>query len=124
MAIIDIFSKSLTITDIETRLTVPTRALRHINMPEGVNNVDLFPTDSNGNQWLFRCNTRLNGHPKPAFTTGWLDFVRDKGLQIGDKVTFSKLQEDEDEVGRAPQYRIRATRDVIRLFGKQYEIDL
>ncbi|KAK1582458.1 hypothetical protein Q3G72_015221 [Acer saccharum] len=115
-----IFSKSLTKTDTKARLTVPIDALEHIDMPEGDNNV--YPKDSDGKEWRFRCYTRPTGHPKPAFTTGWLDFVRAKGLQIGDKVTFSKL-EDEDEAGGAPQYRIHATR-AIPLMGKQIEVDL
>ncbi|KAK0595499.1 hypothetical protein LWI29_007291 [Acer saccharum] len=118
----EIFSKSLKQTDISARLTVPTRALKHINMPEGDNKVNLSPRDSDGNEWRFTCYTRPDGHPKPAFTTGWLDFVRAKGLQIGDKVTLSKL-EDEDEAGGAPQYRIRATR-TITLFKQQHVIDL
>ncbi|KAK1582954.1 hypothetical protein Q3G72_019768 [Acer saccharum] len=113
-----IFSKFLTETDIKARLTVPTDALEHINIPEGDNNVYLFPNDSNGAQWPFR----LNGRPRTAFTTGWLDFVRAKELQIGDTVTFSKL-EDEDEACGAPQYRIHATR-VITLMGVHIEADL
>ncbi|KAK1583923.1 hypothetical protein Q3G72_028222 [Acer saccharum] len=117
-----IFSKALTKTDIKARLTVPTDALAHINIPEGGNKVDLSPMDSDGNQWPFRCYTRLNGHPKPAFTTGWRRFVQAKGLQIGDEVTFSKL-EDEDEAGGATQYRIHATR-AITLWGKQIVVDL
>ncbi|KAK1581679.1 hypothetical protein Q3G72_008000 [Acer saccharum] len=84
-----IFSKSLTKTDIKERLTVPTDALEHINMPEA------------------------------------------KELQIGDEVTFSKLEdevtfsklEDEDEAGGAPQYRIHATR-AITLWGEEIVVDL
>ncbi|KAK2654262.1 hypothetical protein Ddye_014118 [Dipteronia dyeriana] len=119
-----IFSNYLKPTDISARLTIPTDALEHINMLEGDNNVYLFPKDSDGKEWGFRCYTRLSGHPKPAFTTGWLDFVRANGLQIRDKVTFSKLQEDEDEAaGGAPQYRIHATRE-ITLMGEQIQVDL
>ncbi|KAK1589188.1 hypothetical protein Q3G72_031315 [Acer saccharum] len=117
-----IFSKSVTKTDINARLTVPTHALEHINMPVGDNNVYLFPKDSKGKEWRFRCYTRLNGHPKPAFTTGWLKFVEAMELQIGDEVTFSKL-EDEYEGGGAPQYRIHATR-AITLMGERIEVDL
>ncbi|KAK0597774.1 hypothetical protein LWI29_028477 [Acer saccharum] len=121
MAIV-IFSKLLTETDISVRLTVPTRALQHINMPAGDNNVYLSPEDSEGREWPFRCYTRLNGHPRPAFTTGWLDFVEAKELQIGDRVTFSML-EDEGVAGGAPQYRIRATR-TITLFKEEHVVDL
>ncbi|TXG71249.1 hypothetical protein EZV62_006184 [Acer yangbiense] len=121
MAIV-IFSKLLTETDISVRLTVPIRALQHINMPAGDNNVALSAMDSDGNRWPFRCYTRPDGHPKPAFTTGWLDFVKDKRLQIGDRVTFSML-EDEGVAAGAPQYRIRATR-TITLFGEEHVVDL
>lgn len=115
---IEIFSKTLTETDISVRLTVPTDALRHINMPEGANKVYLFPRDANREEWPFLCYTRLNGHPKPAFTTGWLDFVRAKGLQIGDTVIFSML---EGEAGGGPQYRIHAKRwsRVFTLMGEE-----
>ncbi|KAI9160581.1 hypothetical protein LWI28_009639 [Acer negundo] len=119
MAIV-IFSKPLTKTDIEERLAVPTHALEHINMPEGDNHV--YPKDSGGREWRFRCYTRPNGHPKPVFTTGWLDFVHAKGLQTGDQVTFSML-EDENEGGGAPQYIIHATR-TIHLLGQQIVVDL
>ncbi|KAK0597357.1 hypothetical protein LWI29_024483 [Acer saccharum] len=113
----DIFSKILTETDIKARLAIPTPALKHINMHEGVNYV--YPKDSDGKKWPFQCYTRPTGHPKPAFTTGWLDFVKAKGLQIGDKVTFRKL-EDEDEAGGEPQYIIHAKRPrAITLMGKQ-----
>ncbi|KAK1580828.1 hypothetical protein Q3G72_000442 [Acer saccharum] len=113
-----IFSKDLKQTDISVRLIVPTHALEHINMTEGDNNV--YAKDSDGKEWRFRCYTRPSG--KPAFTTGWLDFVRAKGLQFGDKVTFSKL-EGEDEAGGAPQYRIHATR-AITLMGDHIVVDL
>ncbi|TXG71250.1 hypothetical protein EZV62_006185 [Acer yangbiense] len=113
----EIFSKSLKQTDISARLAIPTDALKHINMPEGDNNV--YPKDLDGKEWRFQCYTRPTGHPKPAFTTGWLDFVRAKGLQIGDKVTFSKL---EDEAGGPPQYRIHASRlGAIKLMGAKVE---
>ncbi|KAK1584047.1 hypothetical protein Q3G72_029402 [Acer saccharum] len=115
----EIFSKLLTETDIKARLTVPTDALAHINIPGGGNKVDLSVMDSGGNRHTFRCYTRPDRHPKPAFTTGWLDFVRAKGLQIGDKVTFSKL---EDEAGGTPQYRIHASRwRAIALMGAEVE---
>ncbi|TXG73671.1 hypothetical protein EZV62_002250 [Acer yangbiense] len=121
-----IFSKDLTKTDIDTRLTIPTEALEHIEMPEGENNVDVscryYKDGSHGTVWTFRCNKRRNGHPKPAFTTGWLEFVRAKDLQIGDKVTF-RMQEDEAGGGRAAQYTIRATR-TITILGKQIIADI
>ncbi|KAK4837592.1 hypothetical protein QYF36_006780 [Acer negundo] len=112
-----IFSKILTGTDIKARLAVPTHALNHINMPEDDNYV--YPEDLDGKKWRFQVYTRPTGHPKPAFTTDWLDFVKAKGLQIGDKVTFSKLDnEDEDEAGGARRYRIHATRSrAITLMG-------
>ncbi|TXG71257.1 hypothetical protein EZV62_006192 [Acer yangbiense] len=114
-----IFSQNLKPTDISARLAIPIDALEHINMPEGDNNV--YPKDSDGKDWRFRCYTRPTGHPKPAFTTGWPGFVRAKGIQIGDKVvTFSKLK---DEAGGEPQYRIHATR-AIRLRGTQIVVPI
>ncbi|KAI9195777.1 hypothetical protein LWI28_017942 [Acer negundo] len=115
-----IFSKDLTKTDIDTRLTLPMRALEHIRMPEGENNASVSCRYSNdGTEWTFRCYKRPNGHPKPAFTTGWLEFVRAKDLRIGDTVTFS-MQEDEAGGGGAAQYTIRAER-TIRLLGTRIQ---
>ncbi|KAK0606028.1 hypothetical protein LWI29_033340 [Acer saccharum] len=107
-----IFSKHLTQTDIDTRLTIPTEALEHIEMPEGENNVDVLCRYSkDGTEWTFRCNKRRNGHPRPAFTTGWLGFVRAKDLRIGDRVTF-RMQEDEAGGGGAARYTIQAERAI------------
>ncbi|KAK4857004.1 hypothetical protein QYF36_023562 [Acer negundo] len=88
-------------------------------MPEGENNASVSCRYSNdGTEWTFRCYKRPNGHPKPAFTTGWLEFVRAKDLRIGDTVTFS-MQEDEAGGGGAAQYTIRAERTIRRSGDEQ-----
>ncbi|KAK3199666.1 hypothetical protein Dsin_023081 [Dipteronia sinensis] len=104
-----VFSKRLAPTDTNARLAIPITALEHI---EGDN--ILRCRDSAGTEWQFKFYTRPNGQPKPAFTTGWLDFVRAKELRIGDVVTLSK-QEDE--------YKIHAKR-AINLMGQEIMVDL
>ncbi|KAL5789702.1 hypothetical protein ACOSQ2_004590 [Xanthoceras sorbifolium] len=113
----EIFTKLLTKSDIESKLVVPTTALQHFSMPEGGHCTDLMVTDSTGQGWPFRLYIRASGrYPKPLLTTGWLQFVRTKGLQVGDEVIFSKEEE---------KYKIEVKRHTFVLFGKhiQAEVD-
>ncbi|KAK1559860.1 hypothetical protein Q3G72_019154 [Acer saccharum] len=64
---------------------------------------DLPVIDWNGQVRHFRIYTRPGGiYRKPVFTTGWPQFVREKGLRVGDEVIFSLNQDGDGGL----QYRI------------------
>ncbi|KAK6240496.1 hypothetical protein SCA6_005885 [Theobroma cacao] len=119
-----IFTKSLTQTDIEKRLGVPTGSLPELgfaNGREGYYYVDFLVKDSSGGVWRFRCSTRLTGnHPKPYLSSGWLQFVRTKGLGINDRIHFYKKEDQ----GSGAQYRIKVERNMFPLFGHAIWVDV
>ncbi|TXG65141.1 hypothetical protein EZV62_006416 [Acer yangbiense] len=53
--------------------------------------VDLWVIDTTEQRrWPLRLYTRPTGkRASPIFTVGWLNFVRDKALKVGDKLIFS-----------------------------------
>jgi len=80
-----IFSKVLTDTDVRFRFSFPTHCLQHLDFA-GNNSVDLHVKDSCGELLVIRCRKRNGGYDKPELSTGWLKFVADYGLRVGDKV--------------------------------------
>ncbi|KAK2640427.1 hypothetical protein Ddye_028222 [Dipteronia dyeriana] len=84
----EIFSKLLTISDVTSGLLIPTEALLHIPIPKGGrHHMGLVVNDSIGQVWKFHLYP--NSHDTLAFTEGWLEFVKAKGVREGDKVIFS-----------------------------------
>ncbi|KAL9348486.1 hypothetical protein Peur_059852 [Populus x canadensis] len=107
-----IFSKSLTKTDIEKRLSFPTKCLRSLPCFGRGHAVDFHVMDECGQVWTFRCTIRKKNNPKPVISKDWSKFVSSKDLAVGDKITFSKL---ENKVGCA-FYKIEVKKPV-KLFG-------
>ncbi|TXG65139.1 hypothetical protein EZV62_006414 [Acer yangbiense] len=86
--------KLLTNSDITFYPALPTEILQHIPIPKGTNFVDLQVTDSMEKNWTLRYYTRPSGNRKnPVFTVGWLQFVRAKRLEVGDKLTICGRQD-------------------------------
>ncbi|TXG65119.1 hypothetical protein EZV62_006394 [Acer yangbiense] len=84
----EIFSKLLTISDVTSGLSIPTGDLLHIPIPKGGRRyIGLVVKDSIGQVWKFHLYP--NSHDTLAFTEGWLEFVKAKGVRVGDKVIFS-----------------------------------
>ncbi|XWS44158.1 hypothetical protein CRYUN_Cryun15aG0020600 [Craigia yunnanensis] len=94
------FSKRLTQTDISKRLAIPTESLSLFPpFEDGGNNEielgvwDVDDDENNGKLWKFVCSIRKNGKYKiPVFSKGWLDFVKAKGLSVGDEVRYYKKE--------------------------------
>ncbi|KAI9176961.1 hypothetical protein LWI28_009259 [Acer negundo] len=85
----EILSKLLTISDVTSGLSIPTGALLHIPIPKGGrHDMGLVVNDSIGQVWKFHLYLYPNSH-RLAFTEGWLEFVKAKGVREGDKVIFS-----------------------------------
>ncbi|KAJ6389730.1 hypothetical protein OIU77_027948 [Salix suchowensis] len=110
----EVFSKELKATDVGVKLSFPTHGLEHLDFA-GNNSVDLRVKDSFGELRVIRCWKRKNGdHDKPVLSSGWLKFVADYGLRVGDKVVL--LREDDHNLGS--QFRIEAQRRIV-LFGRE-----
>ncbi|KAK8562929.1 hypothetical protein V6N13_018520 [Hibiscus sabdariffa] len=86
----ELCSKILKRTDVRVRLSFPTATMReHFKLDRGTRSLDFQARDRHSKVWTFRLCTRKNdGHPKPVLTKGWLDFVKRRGLKVGDKVIF------------------------------------
>ena len=87
------FSKLLTKTDIHKRLSLPTKFFKSLPSLEGVHAVSFEAMDEGGSVWTFQCYSREEGHPKPVLSKGWLEFVRNKKLKVGDTIKFSVLDQ-------------------------------
>ncbi|KAE8654398.1 Detected protein of unknown function [Hibiscus syriacus] len=108
MAVEVLFVKTLTKTDKQKRLSVPTKKkICFLDFEDGYT-VEFRVMDDDGRVWTFVCSKRKkNGYPKPVFSKGWLQFVRCWKLEIGDKVMVYRLTV---EKGGEGQYRIRVIR--------------
>lgn len=102
-----IFSKKLTKTDVGVRMSIPTKKLVHFpRFQHGCHAIKLLVEDEEGHKFNMWCAVRRQRHKKPVMTTGWKRFISTKNLNIGDKVTFYKV---EDEVTEA-KYKIKVKR--------------
>ena len=108
------FSKLLTKTDIQKRLSLPTKCFKSLPSLKGSHGRDFPAIDESGFGWTFQCSTRKKGNPKPVLAKGWLTFVRHKELKAGDRVKFFKVKDQSDTA--TPFYRIEAEKE-IKIFG-------
>ncbi|GLT39984.1 hypothetical protein SLA2020_141480 [Shorea laevis] len=107
-----LFTKSLTQTDVQKRLSAPVMILSSLPDFKG-NAVNLRVRDARSRQvWTFKCSIRKKNHPKPVFCSDWLDFVRCNDLHVGDEVKFYK---EMDEATGA-NYKIEVKK-AVRVFG-------
>ncbi|KAL9353783.1 hypothetical protein Peur_051753 [Populus x canadensis] len=110
-----LFKKSLSKTDIDHRMTIPMDSLSAFQIPKGKYSKDVAVFDIDGRRWRFRCTTRRKDpHPKPVLSSGWIKFVKNRGLKEGDEVIFSVAHSDGAE---GPQFGIEA-RKKLKLFGQ------
>ncbi|KAI9185517.1 hypothetical protein LWI28_028758 [Acer negundo] len=104
-------SKLLSEYDITKKLVLPNRILVHIPIPQGVHFVDLQAMDTMEQIWTLRYYTRPSGNRKgPVFTVGWLGFVQNKSLEVGDKLIFCGHQFRAAGGELQMQYKIQVTR--------------
>ncbi|XWS55294.1 hypothetical protein CRYUN_Cryun10bG0162900 [Craigia yunnanensis] len=93
-----LFLKSLTKTDIQKRLSVPTEKKTCFLNFRGRHKVKFKVIDENGKVWIFVCSTRKQGdYPKPVLTKGWLQFARWWKLVVGDEVILYRIQDKDDK---------------------------
>ncbi|KAE8724777.1 hypothetical protein F3Y22_tig00009942pilonHSYRG00252 [Hibiscus syriacus] len=107
--------KSLKKTDIEKRMTLPSKSLKSFPPLDGnAHMVDFHVRDERRRVWKFRIYTRKNDkkYRKPVLTKGWREFVCSKRLCVGDRVAFYM---DKEEAGSV-KYRVQVEKTV-KIFG-------
>ncbi|KAK8613797.1 hypothetical protein V6N13_101553 [Hibiscus sabdariffa] len=97
-----LFSKNLTVTDIEKRLAVPTKIISSLPGFNGGNAVHIRLMHGT-KTWPIVCTVRTQGYSKPVFSVGWRKFVTDNKLNVGDRITMYKVQ---DEDGNSSHYMV------------------
>ncbi|GLT86310.1 hypothetical protein SLE2022_044550 [Rubroshorea leprosula] len=109
-----IFSKSLTKTDVQKRLSVPMASLASLPDFEEGHTVGLRVRDARKSKlWKFKCSIRKKKHPKPVFCSEWLEYVRFNDLQVGDGIEFYKEMEEATGVN---YYKIEVKK-AVKIFG-------
>ncbi|XVF45886.1 hypothetical protein PTKIN_Ptkin02bG0243700 [Pterospermum kingtungense] len=115
MAIL-VFSKILTKTDVEKRLSVPSAKEQCFLEFRGQHKKEFKVVDKKGKVWAFGCSIRKKKeYPKPVLSKGWLQFVRSWELQIDDEVKLHRMQ---DKAGKG-QYVI----EVIKTATQRSSVD-
>ena len=104
------FTKTLTMSDIESKLVVPNDLFRETMFSPttlgGGEAVNFFVRDERGLTWNFRMTCiRAHGSSrhKLVVSAGWLSFVRDRKLRIGD---FLSIFRDHNMSGDRMLFRI------------------
>lgn len=112
-----LFTKKLSKTDIEYRMAVPLNSLYAFQIPEGEHSKEFGVTDIHGERWRFRCRSRKTDRfPKPALSSGWMEFVKTRDLREGDEVTFFVMDtKGAEDLELGIQARKR-----IKLFGQVF----
>ncbi|KAK1583798.1 hypothetical protein Q3G72_027022 [Acer saccharum] len=95
-----IFSNKLSDTDVNQRLAIPSKKLNQIAPLSLGEMVSIAVIDATGHQWSFLLSTRKDGrYLKPVITGNeWLQFVRERHLREGDKITFYRETIENNEV--------------------------
>ncbi|XWS54869.1 hypothetical protein CRYUN_Cryun10bG0126700 [Craigia yunnanensis] len=81
------FSKKLTKTDIDVRLSFPMKVLNAFEFPKGKDEVEFEVTDSTGKSWTFdlsKRNKARHPHPKPILSSDWRAYSQAKGLKMNE----------------------------------------
>ena len=109
------FTKTLTMSDIESKLVVPNDLFRETifsptPLGSGGEAVNFFVRDERGLTWNFRM-TCIRAHgssrQKLVVSAGWLSFVRDRKLRTGD---FLSIFRDHNMSGDRMLFRIEVKR--------------
>ena len=113
----EIYSKKITKTDAGVRLSVSTDSLDNnfFQLAAGEQSREFVAVDEDneGQCWRLRLSIRPNDYRKPVICGGWMKFARDKNVEIGDTVWFSKeCYYDQAAATQMMRYRIRVTREI------------
>ncbi|XVE99752.1 hypothetical protein REPUB_Repub03eG0228000 [Reevesia pubescens] len=115
-----LFSKVLSPTDKEHRLAVPSEILWASKLDDQACAADFEVKDKAGQNWEFSCSTnKKDFHPKPVVSKSSRRLVKDKKLQVGDKVVLYKNIEVDSS-----SYKIKTMKKVFKLFGEEVWLEL
>ncbi|XVF01170.1 hypothetical protein REPUB_Repub04eG0065300 [Reevesia pubescens] len=120
-----VFSKNLTKTDVDVRLSFPMDVLNDFEFPEGKDKVEFEVIDSTQKSWKFglsKRNKARHRHPKPVLSSGWRSYVKAKGLKMNDRVI---LYAEKVKVTKT-RFKIKAQRKArvrFSLLGKEIEVE-
>ncbi|XVE67471.1 hypothetical protein DITRI_Ditri08aG0164100 [Diplodiscus trichospermus] len=97
-------------TDIERRLTIPSKSLGYFPPLRGKHTVDFNVEDESARVWKFEIYSRnkKNKYLKPVITKGWRVFVCSKELQVGDRLAFYMEEQKTGDV----KYRVEVEKAV------------
>ncbi|EOX98123.1 Uncharacterized protein TCM_006958 [Theobroma cacao] len=110
------FSKLLTKTDVEKSLVIPTSSLDIL--PLGGHLFYINVIDNTGKAWTFPCFIQqTEGIESSVVFVGWLKFLCDKDVRVGDTVFLHQKSMDDDCTGTGTQLKIEVKRK-IRLLGE------
>jgi len=115
-----LFSKLLTKADIENGLSIPASTLGPLPFQEG-HSMNMHVHDGNGQEWIFSCPIKGNESVGRFLSVGWIEFVRERNLQVDDNVTI--LEEVMNNRATGTWIKIEVKRK-IRLFGKDIWADV
>jgi hypothetical protein len=76
-----------------------------------IQNPSTYIWNSCGELRVIRCLKRKEDYDKPVLSKGWLKFVADYGLRVGDKVVLHR----EDDQNLGSQFMIEAKRRIMLL---------
>ncbi|XVF45879.1 hypothetical protein PTKIN_Ptkin02bG0242900 [Pterospermum kingtungense] len=108
-----VLSSDLKKTDIEKRLTIPSRSLGFFPRLGSKHMVDFQAKDESGDEWKFQIYTRAKSrYLKPVLTKGWRKFVCSKELRVGDRVVFFMEKQQAGPV----MYHVKVEKSV-KIFG-------
>ncbi|GKV05224.1 hypothetical protein SLEP1_g17256 [Rubroshorea leprosula] len=110
------FVKELTRTDVGSMLVVPAPFMNNMPQVEGGHSINITVPDAGGREWTFGYYVRANQNPRPVLKSGWCHYVREKGLRVGDRIIYERLE------GFPVRYRIGARRRVT-LLGQEVWTD-
>ncbi|XVE48520.1 hypothetical protein DITRI_Ditri01bG0008400 [Diplodiscus trichospermus] len=103
------FRKLLLDSDLSETLSFPTECLKAFDLPSNhgaYHSMEFEAEDAMGHPWPFRLTVQPleagGHHPTPVLSSGWCQFVSQKGLRPGDMVTLCKKEDG----SRGPLFRI------------------
>ncbi|KAK9219984.1 hypothetical protein WN943_008631 [Citrus x changshan-huyou] len=119
-----VYPKKITDTDARVRLSVSSRSLDDgfFELAAGERSREFVAFDAKDERrpWRFHLRIRAQGYRKPVISGDWLNFVREKNVQAGDTVVFSKEYYNGQATGaKKMRYRIGVGRE-FKLFGARF----
>ncbi|KAK0600568.1 hypothetical protein LWI29_016190 [Acer saccharum] len=109
-------TKTLTRNDVEDRVGLPVKIMKHM----GKDSMVLTVFDRWGQEWSLKYYTRPRDRTNPVLTAGWPQFVKDNGVLPGDEFIFS----GHEVAGAKMRYMIQVKRQIMTLEGVLVSVEV